>query len=357
MKTAVIVPMKNELRGLATLLTTLYAQLSPGDELVVVDAGSDDGTWEFVTCFAATHPQLKPLRVPGAYPGAARNAGIRATDAPIIAQVDGGNLPNAIWLDTIRAPILDGSAEYVTGNSKIMPIWTTVLGRRIDLGSIYGAVSLRGRWIRRAPPPDLPLEQTSFKENAAGGDSVCYRRELWEKAGGFAEWLRFGEDPLFVNKLDKLQPRYTFAEDAVVFWQLGPGLWDILVRRCRSQRRGLRTRAMIAKRWRQVVQYIGLGSLLAASLVVPALQPWALGIWGVAAAVQCVKSFKTWCTRAHPDIDQADRIAQRVAGIVLIPVLDILGVLARIVGTAQALFQLSENEADWGDRVTEYLNS
>ncbi|MCA1944897.1 MAG: glycosyltransferase [Desulfovibrio sp.] len=357
MKTAVIVPMKNELRGLAALLTTLYAQLSPQDELVVVDAGSDDGTWEFVTCFAATHPQLTPIRVPGAYPGAARNAGIRATDAPLIAQVDGGNLPNEGWLDTIRAPILDGTADYVTGNSKIMPIWTTLLGRRIDLGSIFGAVSIRGPRLRTPPAPDLPPEEFSFEEYAAGGDSVCYRRELWERVGGFPEWLRFGEDPLFVTKLDRLRPRYAFAEDAVVFWQLGPGVWNILVRRCRSQRRDLRTRAMVAANRRRVAQYLALGLLLVAGVVSSAVLPWALGAWLLFAAVQCVKSFKTWFSRQHPDIEQADRLAQLAAVITLIPVLDVLGIPARILGTVQALCSLKEQESDWGQRVTEYLNT
>ncbi|GAB7080015.1 glycosyltransferase family 2 protein [Megalodesulfovibrio paquesii] len=356
MKTAVIVPMKNELTGLAALLTTLYAQLGPEDELVAVDAGSDDGTWEFVSCFAATHPQVRPVRAPGAFPGAARNAGIRATDAPLIAQCDGGNLPCPGWLDAIRAPILKGEADYVTGDSRIMPIWKTIFGRRIDLGSIYGAVTFRGPCIRSAAPPDTPRDAPSFIAHAAGGDSVCYRREIWERAGGFADWLRFGADPLFVRKVSQQTPRLAFAEEAVVLWQLGPGLGRVLERRVRGQRRSLRTWEMLLRNWPEVAKYLGLALLLVLSLFLPAARPLALALLFVLTALQAVKSFKTWCTRPHPQIEQADRAAQRIAVILCIPVLDMLGVLARMLGTLQALARRAETKDHWEDRVREYLN-
>lgn len=357
MKTAVIMPVKDELSNLPALLDVLYPQLSMEDELIAVDAGSSDGCWEFLTCYAATHPQLIALRAEGAFPGEARNVGIDYTDAEIIAQIDGGNRPGAQWLEAIRAPILAGQADYVTGNSKVLPIWKTLFGKAVDVGSIFGAVTIRGKTLRHGPKAGEVPEGFRFEDYAAGGDSVCYRRELWERAGGFAGWLRFGADPLFVRKVATFSPRHAFVEDAVSFWQLGPGLGRILERRARAQHRKLRTPAMVRTHLREVVLLLLLGLGLLASVFWTALQPYALAGLLIPAALQAGKSLRTWFRRTHPEMEKAHRGWQLLTVCAFIPALDILNILARVYGTAAALVRLPKAQEDWDQAVTDYLAS
>jgi hypothetical protein len=50
---SVVVPARNALRTVAPSLEALVRNLGPGDELIIADAGSDDGTREFAALFAA----------------------------------------------------------------------------------------------------------------------------------------------------------------------------------------------------------------------------------------------------------------------------------------------------------------
>lgn len=224
-RAAVVIPVKNECRELNRLLTALSRQLGESDEVICVDAGSTDGTWETLCRFAETHPQFKAFREDGAYPGRARNIAIQRTSARFIVHIDGGNMPHEQWLATILDPLLHGRADYVMGDVAVNPVTETLWGLRMDAGRFYGASLFRGLHIRgrMLHPP-------------AGGAAVAYRREVWEKAGGIPEWLRTGEDRLYAKKLMQQDLRIAFAEKAVVYWEIGPTLWDFLKRRYNYQR-------------------------------------------------------------------------------------------------------------------------
>jgi glycosyltransferase involved in cell wall biosynthesis len=61
MKVAVIIPVKNEERGLLELIHALLDQISDGDEIIFVDAGSNDRTQEILTQAAKDHKQIRML--------------------------------------------------------------------------------------------------------------------------------------------------------------------------------------------------------------------------------------------------------------------------------------------------------
>ena len=187
LKIAVIIPVLNERYGLVELLESLRCQISPQDEIIVADAGSTDGTPEIVQEASAKDPRIRLIKAPGAMPGAGRNVAIRNTDARIIAQVDGRNLPCENWLYEITRPIINGEVDYVTGNSLIMPQVRKICGVCFDLNALYGAGIFRGPSLRR---PSSTEAEENMANAPAGGDSVAYKREIWERAGGISRVVK-----------------------------------------------------------------------------------------------------------------------------------------------------------------------
>jgi GT2 family glycosyltransferase len=76
---SVIIPTYNRWPILAEALTALARQTLRDFEVVVVDDGSTDGTWEALDAWRRAHPQLalKAIRQPNLKPGRARNRGLR----------------------------------------------------------------------------------------------------------------------------------------------------------------------------------------------------------------------------------------------------------------------------------------
>lgn len=353
MKTAIVIPVKNEISGLDILLQSLLAQVDSTDEIIFVDAGSTDGTLEFLENAARLHPDtIKIVRSPGSYPGAARNAGIASTDAEIIAQIDGGNIPNANWLQELKKPILSGKAEHVTGNVLVMPIHRKILGHVIDLGPIYSASIIRGEALR--PGPEGKTTSSGQPEFCAGGAGTAYLRGIWQEAGGFPEWIRSGEDPLFMRKLKGQAIRYAWAENAVIYWQLGPDLRHILKRHFNNQKAKFRGIALCKKNIPAIIPYFLLPVLLMVSIfsVIPfyILMILLLGI----TSIQTVKSLYTFFRRT-----KQKTLIQNAAAIIILPWVEFLVIFAKIIGTYRGIIELlsSKHRKDWADRVKEYLNT
>lgn len=166
MKVAVIVPVFNGAKVIGGCLTALSAQsLDPGEfEVVVVDDGSTDDTAAIVDASAAaSRARVRLVRLPeNAGPAAARNAGIAATDAPVIAFTDADCEPATRWLERALARLrADDAPAAVEG---------------------------------RTEPGGQTSTLTHQMRNVTGGHwmtcNMIYRREVITEAGGFDERFR-----------------------------------------------------------------------------------------------------------------------------------------------------------------------
>jgi hypothetical protein len=83
---SVVIPARNALRWLPGAIASLGT--SPGLEILVIDDGSEDGTASYLRAVAATDARIRPLSMVGSGPAAARNAGLAAAQAPLIAFLD-----------------------------------------------------------------------------------------------------------------------------------------------------------------------------------------------------------------------------------------------------------------------------
>ncbi|WP_321415560.1 glycosyltransferase [uncultured Desulfobacter sp.] len=338
MKTAVVIPVKNERQGLERLIRSLISQVSEQDEIIFVDAGSTDGTTEMLKAYKGKIHQIKVFYCKGAFPGKGRNIAVRNTDAEIIAQIDGGNLPAENWLREITAPIKNRTADYVTGNINFMPINRSVFGIDINLGEVYGITSERRK---NRDGGLLP----------AGGASVAYKRTIWGKAGGFPEWMRYGEDPVFVKKILQQDIRTVFAEKAVVYWQIGPSFMKIMKRIFLYQMATIRTWKDVRQSASRVLIHLIFVISILSSIIIQNAWTLPVSIFMLLFVKRMIGSMKMYMDRIHEKFGHNTLIFFLFLGI------EFTGIFFRIAGTIRGLLSAKKNRIDWEIKVNKYLAS
>jgi len=116
-----------------------------------------------------------------------------------VACVDAGCTYHRDWLQNLTASIRNGEAEYAVGGSCIDP-------------------EHRTPWdIAAAPFLGVKL-RADAKTKSCTARSMAFRKELWERVGGFPENLFFGEDTVFDLKM-RARVAPAFVERAKAFYQ------------------------------------------------------------------------------------------------------------------------------------------
>jgi glycosyltransferase involved in cell wall biosynthesis len=196
---SVIVTVKNEASAIHGLLDSLRSQTIPPSEVVIVDGGSTDGTVERIESYRP-RLHLKLLLREGTNISRGRNEAVRAAKGEIIASTDAGVRLVADWLEELTRPLQeDASLDVVSGF--FLPDPQTVFERAM------GATVL---------PVEGDVDPQHFLPSSR---SVAFRREAWEKVGGYPEWLDFCEDLVFDFALRDAGRKFHFAPQAVAYFR------------------------------------------------------------------------------------------------------------------------------------------
>ena len=182
---SVIATVLNESENIARLIESLTRQALLPAEIIVVDGGSSDGTWEQLQRAAVEHPTLRPIRDEScnlkytAGPiSKGRNVAIAAAKSELIACADAGCSYAPDWLANLIEPLISGEAEYALG------------GACLDL-----ADATAWDWAS-APFLGVKLNEAAPTKSCTAR-SMAFRKDLWQRLGGFPEAVFFGEDTLF----------------------------------------------------------------------------------------------------------------------------------------------------------------
>ena len=185
---SVIATVLNEANEIDRLVASLATQTLVPAEVIIVDGGSNDGTWERLEAAKTKYPNLTPIRdetcrlehSPGPI-ARGRNVAIKAATGGIIACADAGCAYNSDWLENLTAAIRSGQTQYAVGGSCIDPDHRTV-------------------WdVAAAPFLGVKLSANA-KTKSCTARSMAFTKELWQRVGGFPENLFFGEDTIFDQK-------------------------------------------------------------------------------------------------------------------------------------------------------------
>ncbi len=115
---SVVIPVYNRARTLQACLTSLFAQTYPREryEIIVVDDGSTDDTVEQARLSAtAWNGTFRLLQKPNEGPASARNVGIRASEADVIAFTDSDCIAAPDWLEHLVSALMASDASGVGG--------------------------------------------------------------------------------------------------------------------------------------------------------------------------------------------------------------------------------------------------
>ena len=184
----------NESDDIDSLVESLMWQTLAPAEVIIVDGGSTDGTWERLQAARAKYPTLVPIRDEGCSlqrstgPVArGRNVAIAAASSDIVACADAGCTYHPDWLVNLTAPIFAGDSQYSVGGSYIDSANSTV-------------------WdVASAPFFGVKLNVDAATKSCTAR-SMAFRKELWQRVGGFPENVFLGEDTIFDSKVRKLVP-------------------------------------------------------------------------------------------------------------------------------------------------------
>jgi glycosyltransferase involved in cell wall biosynthesis len=175
---SVLVPARDEARGVARCLASLSAQTYPALEILAIDDGSTDGTPELLAAAAERDPRVRVLRLEGPPAGWTGKS---------FALASGAALARGRWLcftdaDTVHDPrsiaCAVGFAESrglallsLTSRQVVSSFW-----ERVVQPVVFG---LLDQWfpLARVNDPDVPLA-------AANGIFILVAREAYEAAGG-----------------------------------------------------------------------------------------------------------------------------------------------------------------------------
>lgn len=189
----VAVPTRDRKESILRALPALARQLAPGDELIVVDNGSVDGTGDAVAAWLSHHcPQGRVVRECLGGVSVARNRALRETTCPVVCFFDDDQLPDARWLCELRRAWAEAGPQVAVIGGPMRALW---LGPRpewladyllygasvLDLGSephrldqrpatgyVWGgnlsvrvdaALAVGGLDPQRGPRPDAPWER------------------------------------------------------------------------------------------------------------------------------------------------------------------------------------------------------
>lgn len=212
---SVIATVLDERDAIDRLLEIVTAQLGSEDELVVVDGGSRDGTFERLREYARRDARVRALRAPGSNIAAGRNVAVAASRHDLIACTDAGCAPVPHWLAELTRPFAQRDPPGLAAGVPRVRAHGS-LERAQSLACYADAheachptllVRMYGRLFGGVFDPSLPFAR-----------SLAFTRQAWRDAGGFPERLRWVEDGAF-GRAVAARHRCVLAAGAAVEWE------------------------------------------------------------------------------------------------------------------------------------------
>lgn len=321
---SVIATVLNEARSLPGLLDSLLAQTRPPSEIVIVDGGSTDGTATVARAYAERGAPVTVIEVPGCNISAGRNAAVAAARYEVIASTDAGVRLAPEWLEQLTAPFdTDDPPDVVSGFFVSDPNGT--------FEAAMGATVLPA------------LEEIDPEHFLPSSRSVAFTRQAWRRAGGYPEWLDYCEDLVFDFALRRAGCRFAFAPGAVARFRPRANLRSFFTQYYRYARGDGK-----ADLWRKrhAVRY-------ATYLLGPValiLGFWYKLVWlplGLAAGAYLYRPYR----RLWPSLGGM-AAWDRVSALVLVPVIRLVGDVAKMIGYPVGLWWRWRRRAEKDRRVT-----
>lgn len=204
MRIALIATVFNEADNLTQWWKSIVEQTLPPDEIVIVDGGSRDGTWEKLQDLAQQSPVPVKLEQRPCNIAEGRNRAIALTQAEIIVCTDAGSFPAPDWLQQITRPLIEDPTLDAVG------------------GQSFSTAETEFQKFLRIFESGYDQPQAN-EGDFASSRNIAFRRQAWTSVGGYPEWLTLaGEDALFNLQLRLTGKKLLVNQSAIVHWEERP---------------------------------------------------------------------------------------------------------------------------------------
>ncbi|MEO7714343.1 MAG: glycosyltransferase [Gemmatimonadaceae bacterium] len=203
-RVSVIIPAYNEEKVVVKTVTSVLEQDYAGElEIVVVDDGSPDATYQVANDAFGNHPRITVLTKPNGGKASALNEGVRWARGDIVIGLDADTVFLPDTVTRLVAPMTDPRVGAVAGNAKV--------GNRVNLVTRWQAVEYvtSQNLDRRA---FALLDCITVVPGAVG----AWRRDLVRQAGGFSHDT-LAEDQDLTLAIRRLGYRVAYADAAVAY--------------------------------------------------------------------------------------------------------------------------------------------
>jgi glycosyltransferase involved in cell wall biosynthesis len=198
MRVSLVCTVRDEADNIAALLDSMLAQTRPPDEIVINDCNSRDATPQIVQAYIALGHPIRLVQG-GHNIASGRNNAVAHAAGPLIACTDAGLSLDPQWLERIVAPLERDEVELVGGFFQIAPQSLFELA--------LGATNYR------------LASQIDGARFLPFGKSMAFRKEAWQRAGGFPDWLDHCEDVVFDRAVQAQGGRVVFVSNALVYFR------------------------------------------------------------------------------------------------------------------------------------------
>jgi N-acetylglucosaminyl-diphospho-decaprenol L-rhamnosyltransferase len=230
---AVVIVTHNSAAAIAATLHALAAQLAPGDDVIVVDNASTDGT-EAAVRAAAPWARIVQTGENAGF-AVACNIGVAASSAPLVLLLNPDAAPKPGCLDALRR----AGVEHA-GWAAWQALVTMEGGTRINTAG--GVVHFLGfGWAGRCGEPVPPSPRPAHVTFASGA-AMCVRREAWDALGGFdPDYFMYCEDlelslrlwlagwEVGIEPRARVEHGYDFAKGAMKWFLLERNRWQTVL--------------------------------------------------------------------------------------------------------------------------------
>ena len=316
----------NEAKSLPALLDSIAAQTVLPDEVVVCDGGSRDGTLDMLR--AEARFPLRVIETSGANIARGRNVAIAAAQHEVIAVTDAGVRLDARWLEKL----VEALHETTDDRRPMTAILPSSVVRRPSSSAGFFLPDPHNTFEVAMSATVLPALSAIRPETfLPSSRSVAFTKSAWQAVGGYPEWLDYCEDLIFDLNLRKHSGPFAFAPEAIAYFRPRGSLRSFY-KQYYLYARGDGKAKLFFKR--HVIRYatylVALPALLGLMLNGPA---WIAALALVALFLGAVFYLKAPYQRIGPLMTTAKLpIIERLKALALIPVIRVVGDIAKMVG-------------------------
>ncbi len=202
MKISFIATVYNEEKTIEALLRSIANQSVLPDEVIIVDGGSSDVTASIISNFKfpiSNKPIKLKVIIKKGNRAVGRNEAIKNAYGNIIVCSDAGCILDKNWVQNITAPFLLKNVDVVAG---------------------YYAAKPKSLFQKCVVPYVLVMpDKVDPNTFLPASRSMAFKKNVWEKTGGFPEKYYHNEDYVWAQKLRREKFSIVFARNAIVFWE------------------------------------------------------------------------------------------------------------------------------------------